>query len=317
MSPVSLVVHNSSKLVPQLYYNDTNFGQFHNPGLAPQTGIVTEFRIYALAYRAAASGQPVPLSPLYPNVTYRLAFYGPAVKCAASTDRASIRNISIAADHDLNIESGCNFVSIVGRSSGLTSSKTLEDLDKSTLDMGSGNASFVTVMTRQGNWSRKFDVDTSLDSDYAIDPFQEVPIDSSSEPSHTIEVRSEPKYATEANVTECQLYNASYTVDFSFRYPEQSHAIQVTEWLNTVSYDMVSREVQTEEATSYLAVMDAFGKMLVGSSCYKGHHGITVETSTSWSMLKIDWEDGAAVRNGLEQLFQNITLSLLSESVLM
>lgn len=38
---------------------------------------------------------------------------------------------------------------------------------------------------------------------------------------------------------------------------------------------------------------------------------------TSWKIIDIDWPDGQAVIRDLEQVFQNITLSLLSDDGLM
>lgn len=111
-------------------------------------------------------------------------------------------------------------------------------------------------------------------------------------------------------MTECDLYNASYSVDFSFRYPDQDHDLRIVDWLNTVDYDSSG----AEGVDSYLAVMDAFGKILVGTSSYKAQYQQRNDYLTAMSMMDVEWQSGDAVRTGLEQLFQNITLSLFSDS---
>jgi hypothetical protein len=124
-------------------------------------------------------------------------------------------------------------------------------------------------------------------------------------------------------VTECLLYNATYSVDFTFEYPSQTLKPQITNWLNPVALIPYSEKtsVHTGPAVvSYLSIMDAFGKMLVGQSI-RNDYGVAVDTPmvylTSSKILNIDWASGEAVTRGLEQLFQNITLSLLSDDGLM
>lgn len=121
-------------------------------------------------------------------------------------------------------------------------------------------------------------------------------------------------------MTECDLGNASYSVDFNFKYPELKHSVHMTEWVNMVMAYTPSRElVDAEENSilSYCAVMDAFGKTLVGRSLHNNRYSGTSESFTSRSMMKIDLDREEPVRTGLEQLFQNITLSLLSDGGLM
>lgn len=123
----------------------------------------------------------------------------------------------------------------------------------------------------------------------------------------------------QVNVTECLLYNVTYSVEFTFKYPGQTREVQVTDWLNPVA--AITERTRPDPATqpavvSYTCVMDAFGKMLVGTSI-KSHYGADTAYLTSSKILDIDWTSREAVARGLEQLFQKITLSLLSDDGLM
>lgn len=102
-----------------------------------------------------------------------------------------------------------------------------------TIDLDAPDVLRITIVTATGNWSRGFEADG--------------------------------KHATQANVTECDLHNASYSVNFVFKYPEEKHAIHITEWMNKVTRTNMLPDT-LESSTSYCAVMDALGKLLVGGS---------------------------------------------------
>lgn len=68
--------------------------------------------------------------------------------------------------------------------------------------------------------------------------------------------------------------------------------------------------------SSYAVIMDAFGKIVVGSSVYNRYDTGTAFSTVS-KILPIDWSSGEAVATYMEQLFQNITLSMLSDDGLM
>ncbi|GAB7332768.1 hypothetical protein MBLNU13_g04501t3 [Cladosporium sp. NU13] len=104
----------------------------------------------------------------------------------------------------------------------------------------------------------------------------------------------------QVNVTKCLLYNASYSVDYRFEYPSQSQYASVSDWLNPV-VSLSNQEQRGDNLTvqgtlSYAAVMDAFTQVLVGEA-RKDEYPKERVTSTI-------------------QLFQNITLGLLSDDAL-
>lgn len=248
-------------------------------------GVTAVSRIYDIAYLTMLSAQPLPIISSYPNETYSLGFYGPALRCSASTNDTIVRNISTRFSPHASNGRKVNFVSWAGPAKWALFVGPSEEFDAESLDNYSPYASYLTVVTTTGNWNRHFELDGI--------------------------------FARRANVTECALYNASYSVDFTFRYPEQKHTIHISEWINTVGASSIRLINDAWRASmSYRAVMDAFGKIFVGSSVSLIEETNTGQ-STSRDRLKIDWDDEKSIRIGLEQLFQNITLSLLSETGLM
>jgi hypothetical protein len=272
--------------VPQPYFHTANFG-------ALQGGVASDLlsgdaRIYKLAYHAGASGQPVLLASTFQNETYHLDFEGPAVKCTSASD--SLVN-SVTIEYGTAFGIYVNPIDFIFWAAGNELSLVMNREEAATLDMTSSDAARLFVMTNTGNWTK---------------------------------ARSSTSYVyRQVNVTKCLLYNATYSVDFTFEYPSQTLKPQITNWLNPVALIPYYKRptANTEPAVvSYLSIMDAFGKMLVGNSI-RNDYGVAVDTSmvylTSSKILNIDWASGEAVARGLEQLFQNITLSLLSDDGLM
>lgn len=143
---------------------------------------------------------------------------------------------------------------------------------------------------------------------------------------------------------ECSLFNASYSVHYTFQYPNQTRRVSIDEWRNPVRlYDilnpsesrspqggeeahetpdgsvvnpMVPFSARDAQVSSYGTVMQAFSTLLIGRSSNDRYNGDTTD-HTSWKIIDIDWSDGSVVQRALEQPFQNITLSVLSDQSLM
>jgi hypothetical protein len=278
--------------VRQLDFNYTNFGTLVGGGSYQLLGYP---RIYDLALRTASTGEPMALDPPgnYQNASYHLDFSGPAVKCASAGDDA-INNLTYRYGWQLSgTMIRTQFISWVPTYS-LEIGPSDETTESQSLDLASEDVARIYVLTNEGNWNV---TRTYNGSDY-------------------------PRY-TQVNVTECLLYNATYSVDYRFAYPFQTRNASVSDWLNPVA--MLSRSEQlgldndnktVHHMMSYAAVMDAFGQILVGEA-KKFKYSNEEFTSAIWKLAPINWEDGASVAQGLEGLFQNITLSLLSDDALM
>ena len=274
--------------VRQLDFNYTNFGTFVGGG---STELLGNPRIYNLAFRTASTGETIELdSPgHYQNISYHLDFRGPAVKCASASEEFL---------YNLTYQYGVKADTMIKYRFLSWTDTLLETPPEDEVIRFPGTRpedarlySRVYVMTNEGSWNvtRTYNGTESL------------------------------RYR-QVNVTECLLYNASYSVDFRFEYPSQTRNASVSDWLNPV-VSLSNREqrgdnLTVQETLSYAAVMDAFTQMLVGEA-RKDKYRVEKVTSTIWKLSPIGWKDGAAVVHGLEELFQNITLGLLSDDALM
>jgi hypothetical protein len=274
--------------VRQLDFNYSNFGTFVGGG---STELLGDPRIYNLAFRTASTGETIELdSPgHYQNISYHLDFRGPAVKCASASEEFL---------YNLTYQYGVKADTMIKYRFLSWTDTLLETPPEDEVIRFPGTRpedariySRVYVMTNEGSWNvtRTYNGTESL------------------------------RYR-QVNVTECLLYNASYSVDFRFEYPSQTRNASVSDWLNPV-VSLSNREqrgdnLTVQETLSYAAVMDAFTQMLVGEA-RKDKYRVEKVTSTIWKLSPIGWKDGAAVVHGLEELFQNITLGLLSDDALM
>jgi hypothetical protein len=279
--------------VRQPDFNYTNFETFTGGGSQLLLGYP---RIYSLAYRTASTGMTISLdSPGHnQNDSYHLDFDGPAIKCAPANDDL-INNLTYRYGVKPYTRDRTLFISWVPQ--GLLAPEPT-DASVKTLDMYSKDGSRIYVMTNEGNWDVTRRYNESTDSTEGT-PYRQV------------------------NITECILYNATYSIDYHFAYPSQTREASVSDWINPVA--MMSRSehvgyyghnLTVQHTLSYGTVMDAFGQMLVGDAKVDKYDTQRV-SSTIWKLVPFDWKDRQSVTQGLEGLFQNITLSLLSEDALM
>jgi hypothetical protein len=270
--------------VPQLQFdNETNYGNT----IIGQDNVAVRPLMNKLAFHAASAAQPVPIASSYPNESYHLDFYGPAIRCSALANISLVRNISISLSLESIGGSGKNFVSWVGSGDAYPR----EEASATVLDTLSEEGSRIIVVGDEGNSTTSWNF-TDGYTDYS---------------------------AMEVNVVECILHNASYSVRTVFRYPQQSDEVSITRWLNTVQPRSQSHTISNlslDAVVAYLSVMSAFGKLLVGTG-YWNHYGASGSYLSSWSILDIDWSNRELVPRQLERLFQNITLSLRSDSGLL
>lgn len=290
-----------SQQVPQPLYNYTNYATL-DPGA--DASYTIDQRLYNLAFGTASSGQPVMLESRYPNETYHLQFDGPALRCGSANDSlvskltgrfGVIMNSPQAQDYN-------DYISwVLGDEQALN--ETDYESSYKTLDRMSKDVPRLFVMSNFGRW----DVVRLMPVNY----------------STTLTNGSESTYLErrQVNVTECQLYNATYEVEFSFQYPYQTRNVSFSNWLNPVplmdswswSSSSSSNANNSDEVISYSAMMDAFGRIFVGRSVWP-YHLLYQRYFTNYGLTNIDWEHAEAVQRGLEQLFQNFTLSLLSDA---
>jgi len=308
VAPGSLTVlpvydeHQEMLPVPQPQFNFTHFGSASVSAntladFCTPKNLQVYSNIYRLAYQATSSAQPVPIEAAHQNETYHLRFLGPSARCAAASDDSLLYNISVTARSPGMLFSYMSWVLPAEMVFGPVPDD-VQDLGSDlmygyVLDSWSKDAARIFIMTNNG------------DDDVTVG-------DRTNDTKFGHSELSSPL----VNLTECLLYNATYDVDFSFRFPHQSRQVSISAWHNTISIQNLTEsptEPQDRTAASYLATMGAFGKFLVGYRMLDVFSGLTT-ARTAFPIMSIDWIGGEAAARGLEQLFQNITLSILSES---
>jgi hypothetical protein len=290
--------------VPQPHYNATNYANTATGG--GDIDISVNPRLYRLALNTASAARPVPLASTFPNETYHIRFDGPAVRCQPANNSVIANLTAEFGSNSANVVNGnqgnrFKYLSWVPGDEAVLDYYNAFDHDPFlTLDQRSLDVARIFVMTNIGYWN----VSIVTESPYGTIPY----INGSDLPA--LETR-------QINVTECHLYNATYDVDFGFQYPDQTYNISVSEWLNPViatnpNYGSTVWYSNASEILSYTAMMDSFGRLLVGRAG-ENHYGSEKTSYTSYAIMGIDWSDGLAIQHGLEQLFQNYTISLLSD----
>ncbi|KAK5047145.1 hypothetical protein LTR84_007088 [Exophiala bonariae] len=274
--------------VPQASFDSSSYALVGPTGYAFPSNLV--FRI---AYAAAMSGKPLALPSAYQNQTYDLTFFGPAIKCG-SADVSTIAAVSTTLTETNDDRLSVIYVSWVG------------DNDHGLLDPSTNSPN---------GWLQS----SPWDSYYKAQ-------DQSSSDAARIFVMTNMaglSGGTRVQVTECLLHNATYNTKFIFQYPEQTIIPTISQYFNTVSQtdldNMVDMVGNTTSSAihSYTAIMEAFGKLLVGASIYGSGSGYTAQTVYStYAYLNVNWNESKNVPGDLERLFQNITLSMLSNDTL-
>lgn len=277
VEPVQLILSTPLQ-VPQALYDFTNYGtaDMHGDTLSESA------RLTKLLAYTASSRSPVPLVSVFQNQTYHLAFNGPALKCGSANDSV-IRTSSFEYG-----QSYPSFASWVPQSG--PSDRT--PFTTNSIRMNRADGARLMVATNFGRGESLMDTETG-------------------DNLNVIRV----------NVTECVLYNATYDVDFRFQYPNQTLSLRITEWLNPVigaNIKIIDVKPFTNppDMNSYLAMMSAFGTLLVGTS-HMNQYNQVFNNGTNWAIVTVDWSEAETVQRGLESLFQNFTLSLLSDIGLM
>lgn len=240
------------------------------------------------------TGQILSIPQALPNMTYTLQFIGPALRCDYA-DNALINEVydsyrSMYNDTD-NSPGDLFFVAWAPSSSRkrgdisfLWSDDTLDHLDGSSIDSAHlyviPNSSTATPASYYGTQ------DGSDDIHYGYQ-----------------------------DLLDCKLHNASYETFFNFTFPDQSIDIRSRKLINPVRLsdgmsssvtaieDLDARKVKT---ICYQTIMASFGRILAG-------YAVPLYTyKTTWCLTAIDWTTRGTAQSGLEQLFQNITLSMLA-----
>jgi len=303
--------HIDQEQVPQLaLMNNTNF--YVNSGtVGTNTYADAAPIVYTSALATGTGGRILDLPHQYTNMSYGMQFYAPAIQCANAS--ANLTDLAVSHVNTTGSGGGVFYISFVG---GGDKAQSLF------------NTSGLTCNDDYGTCSRPMPADlfsTSFEN-----------LDKSSQDTARLYVM------LGYNLTECQLFNASYNVNFNFSSSGQTMRIQELDMQNPVAYNNSAGQscrtltslnpncLQLSTIGSYQAIMEAFGSLYVGA--LSGHYTLYSRYQTLVETLSIAPNLTAANENAskggasfdvpgfqrdMETQFQNVTLSMLSFSALM
>jgi hypothetical protein len=283
-------ISNTQGNPPQLYFNASNYASLQNErsergyaGPSPDT--------LRVAFGSAMTGQILSIAQGSPNMSYTLQFIGPALRCDPA-DASLISEVNKTYIEDLG-PSGYQFNYMAWVPEGIDGRGNLTAISKTVtpyLDKYATDAAHIYVIPNSGDLVGPVFVGQQ-------------------QMTHN-------RHYGYQDLLDCKLYNASYQAFFNFSFPNQAIEVQSRKFLNPVN---VSDDIRTwvhyqgernrEQRISYQSIMESLGRLIVGVDKSIDGRVITVG---SWKMLSIDWTTRNGTQQGLEQLFQNITLSMLS-----
>lgn len=239
-----------------------------------------------IAISTSAQGSLLSILPPAANSSYATTFYGPAISCVPANRTA----VSALENASSIIVGGGQQVLYAAWVAGFTFNLTSPNLEPANASvLGGGN--------------------------YAIDQYSE-------DFARLFVYNYDPLFAFT-----CGLFNRSYSASFNFSSGDQQVTVHTSENLNGVSFSQFP-EVESVAgvnltnpgpAAAYIALMEALGRILVGS-IVSGDPGDDTEAPVLTSIRDTKLND---LREGpnhtifggaIEQLFENITISLLSNT---
>ncbi|KAF7531179.1 hypothetical protein G7054_g9124 [Neopestalotiopsis clavispora] len=264
-------------LVPQLSFNGTAWAtRLIGKTYFSYANPSDEVRRCALA--AAMTGSVLNIPHSFPNSSYHLDFWGPTIQCSSANESIT------------------------------------QAVDKAWWDsVGSGGS--MTYLSWVGN-----DDHNILNDSYASLSGQWETLDETSKDVARIFLAY--NYNQGFDTIECQLHNSSYSVDFTFVNGQVSTSIlslaqsqPLPALRNVGTYDDDWMTGANGVHVSYQSVMDAFGKIFTGYAHTGGEKSSSM-IQTSFSLTYVSWTDLNKTQRELEQLFQNMTLSMFSSPTL-
>ncbi|OAL43468.1 hypothetical protein IQ07DRAFT_292964 [Pyrenochaeta sp. DS3sAY3a] len=300
ITPATIIVVTAQNVLtsqgdpPQLYFDPHTYGNLQTSVRADYVGPSPD--TLRTAFGTAMTGQILNIEQKQPNMTYNLEFLGPALRCDHADD-ALISEVFTSYKRYLSrIENQYRYIAWVPSkgSPGNLSFATGETMK--TLDMVSTDAAHIFVIPN-----------TTIAGPISIGGIQ---------------IGSDDDHYAYQDLLDCKLYNASYRANFNLTFPTQSINIESRKLLNpvNVSVDITDWRYRKGPADTiaqricYQSIMDSFGRLLAGYEWWRD--GFVMTQRTSWNMMAIDWTTRDGAQEGLEILFQNITLSMLSTSSL-
>lgn len=279
------------ELVPQISLNASQFANLENVGEKMYKSAGTD--ISRIAFGSMTSGGVLPISSNYQNMSYSLHFHAPALRCSPAN----------GSDNDA-------FQPVINNTAA------------------AGSVLEFTAWVPSDPVHQYLSNVTGLNLN-VTQPFRSVDSGSDVARLFLFSASSNGYAPTEYNpqLIECKFQNATYTVDFLFKYPDQTVSVRHLEYLgdfgasdsaedyfiNELSKGVIGPE---SEKLSYLAMTDAFSKVMVG---YKemSHYGYSEIYYSLFPYTRVDWLGSDTRTETLQEMFTNFTLSMFTCSSLL
>ncbi|KAH7186164.1 uncharacterized protein B0J16DRAFT_305840 [Fusarium flagelliforme] len=315
ITPATLSIEISSEanvttidgFIPRIDYDRTLWF-----GRVEEDAVYVSTHISRLVTPVASLGSILPITAPFPNSSYSVGFYGPALSCDTPENDSFREAMERIVNVDRRSERHLTYAGFVPVSENKSSSASEEGQWHGYAIEGLYNILDETYYTPE------------------IDFTANVTDRNPGGKSATFFVLTPDRPGGRANKTiECQLYNATYSANITFDNGLQDIKYK-TEKLNGVSVydtrDCVSKPgSRCNPVTAYLTIMAAMGTIVVGT---QRDGGFTERTRISQTVLLdspdmhmtyYDEKPKSLIGNlsmpyALEQLFENVTTSLLSDS---
>ena len=253
--------------------DDGEDSEGYNPELGPVYYGPGIPQLSRLAFAAVVSAQIVPMKSDFANQTYVANFVGPALRCADANATITSSATDFARENLLE------YLSWIGD---------------------------IMPWTQVGNLTEQnYMFNTTIPDVYDED------LEGDTESNNTLWVVSlgGPEY----NVKECQLWNATYDAEFTFENFEQTTTLHALTYegpilsISSADPDEIEGNLQNDLPK---AILSAFGSLMVGMQL-KEDSGLS--HTSNFELLNVNFTNPEKLNKGLEEVFVNITLSLLSE----
>lgn len=299
ITPAAIIVsphqetRNFSTTPRQLYFDPTQYADMETFQITSYVG--PSSHSLRAAFGSAMTGQQLVIPVAYSNMSYTLGFLGPALRCdpaeASFVHEVYEAYLEKLADPIIQYR----YMAWVPVDTGRVNLTNSEQ----TLDLVSTDTAHLYIIPN-----------TSIAGPMFIDE-QNSPGDS--------------RYGYQ-DLLDCKLYNASYQAVFNFSYPSQTIDIRSRTLLNPVN---VSRDISDwyfsdkgaadvvqmqAQRICYQSIMESLGRLLVGYQWWSDGYKIT--DRGNWATTTINWTSRDTAQQGVEEMFQNITLSMLSSPYL-
>lgn len=279
----------TSALHSQLFYDPNTSANLNTLTTIEYLGPSTD--VLRAGYSTAIGGDILNIPAPGPNVSYSLQFTGPALSCQPADETLIDAVYQQYLEDFTTIENAYYYFSWVPTTAGKAN---LSDA-YSTLDTVSTDAAHIYIIPNTTMTGPIFAGGRQFSSNSTHYGYQDL--------------------------IDCKLYNASYSVFFKYTFPIQRIYVRNQELLNPVNvsadisqwyYTSDSPEERQKQAEriSYQSLMDTLGRLLVGNEWQRD--GFTTTEKSSWALLSINWTTQETAQRGVEELFQNMTLSMMA-----